>query len=80
MQTISAEEQARRRRSNESVIGTSAMEGVELDAPTLALMRRFECGELSRAELGSAIEMHVAALLEGMKVRAAAEGKLVNAA
>ncbi|ADW67736.1 antitoxin VbhA family protein [Granulicella tundricola] len=63
MQPISDEEKSRRRRINQSVIGTNAMEGLSLDEETLSLMRRYEEGEIDREELSSAIDLHVARLL-----------------
>jgi len=63
MAHISEEEKLRRRRSNESVIGTHAMEGMQLDDATLALMRRFEEGEIDRAQLSAGIDQHVQDLL-----------------
>jgi hypothetical protein len=62
MAVITEEEKLRRRQSNEDAIGTLAMEGLSLDAPTLALMRRFEEGELDREELSAAVRSHVASL------------------
>ena len=63
MPFISEEEKLRRRQVNESVLGTNAMEGLTLDAETLALMRRFEEGELTRQQLSAAIDRHVETLL-----------------
>jgi hypothetical protein len=63
MSQISEEEKLRRRQVNESVLGTNAMEGLTLDAETLALMRRFEEGELTRQQLSAAIDRHVETLL-----------------
>ena len=62
MPEITVQEKQRRRQINDSVIGTNAMEGIELDAETIALMRRYEEGELSRQELSAAIDAHVEAL------------------
>jgi hypothetical protein len=62
MPAITEEEKLRRRQSNEDAIGTLAMEGLSLDASTLALMRRFEEGELDREELSAAVRSHVASL------------------
>jgi hypothetical protein len=59
MAVISEEEKLRRRRAVESVLGTNAMEGIFLDAPTLALMRRFETGDIEIEELSAAIDLHV---------------------
>jgi len=63
MASISEEETVRRQRVNASVIGTNAMEGLELDSETLTLMHRFEAGELSREQLSAAIDEHVAEML-----------------
>jgi hypothetical protein len=63
MAFISEAEKNRRRQVNDSVIGTSAMEGVTLDRKTLALMRRFEDGDLTRAQLSAAIDEHVMSML-----------------
>jgi hypothetical protein len=59
MAIISEQEKLRRRQAVESVIGTNAMEGIVLDAPTRALMRRFEAGEIEIEELSAAIDRHV---------------------
>jgi len=59
MAMITEEEKLRRRQSVESVIGTNAMEGIFLDAPTRALMRRFEAGEIEIEQLSAAIDLHV---------------------
>jgi hypothetical protein len=67
MAAISLDEKLRRRRINESVIGTTAMEGISLDSETLALMRRYEDGDLSREELSSAIDEHVRQMLAARK-------------
>ncbi len=64
MQPISDEEKSRRRRINQSVIGTNAMEGLTLDEETLSLMRQYEEGELNRDELSAGIDLHVARLLQ----------------
>jgi hypothetical protein len=63
MPSISPEEKLRRQRINESVIGTSAMEGITLDTQTLLLIRRYEDGELTREELSAAIDAHVREML-----------------
>jgi hypothetical protein len=63
MAQISEEEKLRRRRVNESVIGTNAMEGLVLDAETLVLMRRYEEGELTPQQLSAEIDRHVDNLL-----------------
>jgi hypothetical protein len=63
MPRISQAEKLRRRRINESVIGTNAMEGLTLDAETLALMDRYAEGELTREQLSAEIDRHVDKLL-----------------
>jgi len=63
MDHISEQEKARRRQINESVIGTNAMEGIVFDAKTLALMRRYEEGELTSQQLSAEIDRHVDKLL-----------------
>jgi hypothetical protein len=64
MELISEAEKSRRRRINQSVIGTNQMEGLTLDEETLSLMRRYEEGELDRDGLSAAIDLHVARLLQ----------------
>jgi len=59
MAMISEQEKLRRRHCVESVIGTNGMEGIVLDAPTLALMRRFEAGDIELEQLSAAIDLHV---------------------
>ena len=80
MALISAAEKLRRHESNQSVIGTSAMEGITLDAETLALMRRFEEGELDRAALGLAVRAHVQQLLARREQPAALQAMFAGAA
>jgi hypothetical protein len=63
MASISEEEKARRRRVNASVIGTNAMEGLELDSETLTMMHLFEEGKMTRKQLSAAIDGHVAEML-----------------
>jgi len=72
MAHISEEEKLRRHSSNESVIGTHAMEGMQLDEATLDLMRRFEEGELDRAQLSAGIDLHVQDLLSARRTDQAA--------
>lgn len=63
MAQISEAEKLHRRRINQSVIGTNAMEGLTLDAETLALMDRYAEGELTREQLSAEIDRHVDTLL-----------------
>lgn len=67
MAAISEEEKLRRRNVNASVIGTNAMEGLELDGETLSLMRQFEEGLLTRGELSDAIDRHVASMFDARR-------------
>jgi hypothetical protein len=71
MARISESEKLRRRRSNENVIGTHAMEGLQLDGLTLDLMRRFEEGEIDRKQLATAIDLHVQELLAACRTEQA---------
>jgi hypothetical protein len=80
MPTISTAEKLRRHKSNQSVIGTSAMEGIVLDRETLELMRRFEEGELDRAALSAAIQAHVQRLLARAGNQKAPEATYAGAA
>jgi hypothetical protein len=63
MARVSEAEKLRRRSSNQSVLGTFAMEGLSPDAATLALLRQFEEGELTMEELSAAMDRHAHALL-----------------
>lgn len=63
MSAISEEEKLRRRQGSESILGSFAMEGLSPDAETLALMRRFDSGEINREQLGEAIDRHVDSML-----------------
>jgi hypothetical protein len=81
MATISEAEKRSRRQSAESVIGTSAMEGITLDAPTLALMRRFQEGEIDLDQMSAGIDRHMQSLLDARQTRQPkAESAAVNAA
>ena len=72
MAAISEEEKLRRRRGDESIMGSFAMEGLTLDVDTLALMHRFEAGELTCEQLGIAIDRHVEAMLRADTIVAGA--------
>jgi hypothetical protein len=81
MGQISEEEKLRRRLAGDSVIGTSTMEGITLDAPTLALIGCFQGGEIDLDQMSVAIDLHVQALLDARKPEpSAAEPASVNAA
>ena len=80
MADISEEEKLRRRQINESVIGTNAMEGLVLDAETLALMRRYEEGELTSQQLSVEINLHVDKLLAAQGVSRPGASQAVSVA
>ncbi len=71
MARISEEEKLRRRRSNECVLGTHAMEGLFVDAATLSLLESYAEGELTREQLSNAIDRHVEEMLAGKRDKAA---------
>jgi len=81
MVSISEKEKLGRRLAGESVIGTSAMEGITLDAPTLALMHRFQEGEIDLDQMSAGIDRHVQSLLDARQTsQPKAEPASVNAA
>lgn len=80
MAQISEDEKLRRRLINESVVGTNAMEGLTLDAETLALMRRYEEGDLTREQLSAAIDSHVQKLLSDYKNERSGQPRVAGAA
>jgi hypothetical protein len=63
MPTISEEEQSKRRRMSDSVIGTNIMEGQPPDAATLAILRRYDCGELTLEEFSAEMDAHARSLI-----------------
>jgi hypothetical protein len=73
MPPISEEEKLRRQRSNESVLGSSAMEGLFPDQATQAILRQYENGELSLEQFSQAMDSHARQLLT-------AQGKMAGAA
>jgi hypothetical protein len=77
---VSEAEKLRRRRINESVIGTNAMEGLTLDAETLALMDRYAEGELTREQLSAGIDRHVDKLLAAQGISGARASRAVGVA
>ncbi len=81
MSKISEEEKLSRKLAGDSVIGTSAMEGLTLDAATLELMRRFQEGEIDLDQMSAGIDRHVQALLDASQAtRPVAEPASVSAA
>jgi hypothetical protein len=77
---VSEAEKLRRRRINESVIGTNAMEGLTLDTETLALMDRYAEGELTREQLSAGIDRHVDKLLAAQGISGARASRAVGVA
>ncbi len=63
MVVISENEKLRRQRMVRSVIATHAMEGIEPDAATLALYRRYESGELTMEGFSAAMDAHASELV-----------------
>jgi hypothetical protein len=72
MPKISEAEKNRRHRINESVLGTNAMEGLHPDAETLALLQKYEDGELTGEQLSSALNEHALSLVEASRLAGAA--------
>ncbi|MBB5065359.1 antitoxin VbhA family protein [Granulicella mallensis] len=72
MPKISEAEKNRRHRINESVLGTNAMEGLYPDAETLALLQKYEDGELTGEQLSSALNEHALSLVEASRLAGAA--------
>ncbi len=73
MAVLSEEEKLERRRSNESIFGTFAMEGLYPDEPTRAIFKQYEEGQLTLDQFSEAMDRHAYALL-------AASGKMAGAA
>jgi hypothetical protein len=63
MAAISEEEKSSRRRITDSVIGTNVMEGQPPDATTLAIMRRYDNGELTLDEFSAEMDAHASSLI-----------------
>ena len=80
MGLISEKEQRRRREIVESVIGTNAMEGLFLDAPTLAIMEQFKDGAIEIEELSLAIDRHVQKMIASIQASDITKQTTVNAA
>ncbi len=62
MAFVSAEEKAGRRESVASTIGTHAMEGLVPDPETIAILTRYQEGELSLEEFSEAMDAHARTL------------------
>ena len=72
MASISEAETIRRRQSNESVLGTNAMEGLFPDAATTVLLRRYQQGELTLEQFSTEVDRHARELLAAQKNMAGA--------
>jgi hypothetical protein len=67
MARISEAEKLSRQRSNQSALGTFAMEGLTPDAATLALMQQFEQGDLTLEQFSTAMDTHAQKLLAAQR-------------
>ena len=63
MPAITEEEKRRRQEIVLSGLGTSAMEGIEPDAPTRAILARYVSGELTLKQFSSAMDAHAMGLV-----------------
>ena len=72
MALISEEEKLRRRLSNESVLGTFAMEGLSPDEATQALLLKYAEGALSLDEFSTAMDIHAHRLMADQNTMAGA--------
>jgi hypothetical protein len=58
MPTLSEADKQKRRLAIGSVIGTHAMEGIELDATVHSIMERFAAGEIDLAQFSAEMQRH----------------------
>jgi hypothetical protein len=72
MATISEEEKTHRRVSMASNLGTHGMEGLTPDGATLAIIHRYEEGELSQEQFSEAMDVHAYSLVEKRRALAGA--------
>ena len=70
MPIISAQENLRRRRMVDSVLGTHAMEGIEPDEKTLGLFERYVCGEFTLDDFSEAMDAHALSLVKANRLLA----------
>ncbi len=63
MERISQQEQIRRQRIMDSVLGTHAMEGMFPDDTTLKIMQRYITGEFTMDEFSAAMDSHARSLI-----------------
>jgi hypothetical protein len=67
MACIPQAEKLSRQRSNQSSLGTFAMEGLTPDAATLALMQDFEQGDLTLEQFSAAMDSHAQKLFAAQR-------------
>jgi len=72
MPGVSKEEIQRRQNSVASTVGTHAMEGIFPDAPTVAILRRYEQGELTLEQFSAAMDAHAHELISATRTLAGA--------
>lgn len=63
MAAISEDDKLRRRRSNESVFGTFAMEGMTPDEPSREIFRQYAEGILTLDQFSEAMDLHAYSLV-----------------
>lgn len=63
MTIISEEEKLRRQKIVLSTLGTNALEGIQPDAATRALLEQYASGDLTLCEFSSAMDAHAMELV-----------------
>jgi len=71
---LSKQEIKARREQNESVLGSLAMEGLELDTVSAEIGRRFDRGETTLEEFSAAMKAHVSKLASVARQKEAEAG------
>jgi len=66
MPRIGEDEQARRQRMMDSVLGTHEMEGMFADEVTLAIVKKYVTGEFDMDEFSAAMDLHARSLVPGL--------------
>lgn len=67
MALITEEEQLRRQEIVLSTLGTNAMEGIEPDATSRALLAQYASGELTLDQFSSAMDAHAVELVTAQR-------------
>ena len=65
MPRIGEDEQARRQRMMDSVLGTHEMEGMFADEVTLAIVKKYVTGEFDMEDFSRAMDAHARSLVHG---------------